>query len=96
MQVVKLNKPIAIGASIVDLSAKHMYSFSYVSKPKYGDTVRLAYTDTDSHIYAYFRCEDMRHAFDPLYYQENHPNFNIGNKMVLGKLKCETNGKSDI
>ena len=34
----KLDKPIFIGMSILDLSKQHMYRFFYdVMKPKYGD-----------------------------------------------------------
>ena len=47
----KLDKPIYLGMSILDLSKVHMYSFYYdVLKAKYKDDVRLIYTDTDSHV----------------------------------------------
>jgi hypothetical protein len=50
-QTMQLNKPISIGATILDLSKQHMYSFYYdVLKPKYGDNIRVGYTDTDSFI----------------------------------------------
>ena len=49
--VVKLNKPIYCGFSIVELSKNHMQLFYYDTLNKfYGDRVRLSYTDTDSFI----------------------------------------------
>ena len=45
--VLKLDKHIFLGMSILDLSKIHMYSFYYdVLKKKYGDNVKLIYTDT--------------------------------------------------
>ena len=48
----KLDKPIFIGMSILDLSKQHMYRFFYdVMKPTYGDNIRMVYTDTDSFVF---------------------------------------------
>ena len=48
----KLDKPIFIGMSILDLSKQHMYRFYYdVMKPKYGDNIRMVNTDTDSFVF---------------------------------------------
>ena len=50
-EIVKLNKPISVGMSILDLSKFHMYSFYYdILKKKYEDKVRLIYTDIDSSV----------------------------------------------
>ena len=48
----KLDKPIFIGMTILDLSKQHTYRFCYdVTKPKYGDNTRMVYTDTDSFLF---------------------------------------------
>ena len=46
---VKMNKPIYLGLSILEISKTFMYEFWYdYMKPKYNDNVKLYYTDTDS------------------------------------------------
>ena len=48
---VKMNKPIYLGLSILEISKTLMYEFWYdYFKPKYGDNVKLCYMDTDSFI----------------------------------------------
>ena len=48
---VKMNKPICLGLSILEISKILMYEFWYdYTKPKYGDNVKLCYMDTDSFI----------------------------------------------
>ena len=45
----KLDKPIFIGMSILDFSKQHIYKSYYdVIKPKYGDNIKMVYTDTVS------------------------------------------------
>ena len=48
---VKMNKPIYLGMSILDISKTLMYEswYDYV-KPKYKDKVKLCYMDTDSFV----------------------------------------------
>ena len=48
---VKMNKPIYLGLSILEISKTLMYEFWYdCMKPKYNDNVKLCYMDTDSFI----------------------------------------------
>ena len=48
---VRMNKPVCLGMSILDISKTLMYEFWYdYMKPKYGDNMKLCYGDTDSFI----------------------------------------------
>jgi len=50
-KIIKLCKPIYLGATILDRSKLHMYRMFYdVLKPTFGSRVRLVYMDTDSFI----------------------------------------------
>ena len=48
---VKMNKPIYLGLSVLEISKLLMYEFWYdYMKPKYNDNVKLCYMDTDSFV----------------------------------------------
>ena len=48
---ITMNKPVYLGQAILDISKTLMYEFYYeYMKPKYGNKVKLCYTDTDSFI----------------------------------------------
>ena len=48
---VKMNKPLYLDTSILDISKTVMYKFWYdYFKPKHKDSAKLCYTDTDSFI----------------------------------------------
>ena len=48
---VKMNKPIYLGLSILEISKTLIYEFWYdYMKPKYANNVKLCYMDTDSFI----------------------------------------------
>ena len=48
---VKMNKPVYLGLSILEISKTLTYEFWYdYMKPKYGDNVKLRYMDTNSFI----------------------------------------------
>ena len=56
---VKMNKPLYLGMSILDISKMLKYEFWYdYFKPKYRDRAKLCYTDTDSFI-IYIKTEDF-------------------------------------
>ena len=92
----KLDKPMFIGMSILDLSKLHMYSFYYdVLKEHYKDNINLVYTDTDSFV-LHTRTDDIyedfnkiSHHFDFSNYPEIHKSYDKTNKKVLGKFKSE-------
>ena len=55
----KMNKPIYLGLSILEISKTLMYEFWYDHmKLKYGDNVKLCYIDTDSFI-MHIKTEDF-------------------------------------
>ena len=49
--VVKMNKPIYLGMSILDITKIliHEFRYNYI-KPKYRDKAKLCYMDTDSFV----------------------------------------------
>ena len=96
----KFNKPIYMGACILETSKLHMNQFWYDHlKNKYNDKVELTYTDTDSFIIE-VETDDMykdmyenKNQYDFSEYPENHHNFDMSNKKVLGKFKDELKSK---
>ena len=101
--IVKMNKPLYLGASILDTSKTLMYKFWYdYFKPKYGDRAKLCYTDTDSFIINiitedFFQdiSNDVEKWFDTSNYDKNDKRpLPIGkNKKVPGLFKDELGGK---
>ena len=56
---VKMNKPVYLGLSILEISKTLMYEFWYdYMKPKSGDNVKLCYMDTDIFL-MYIKREDF-------------------------------------
>ena len=56
---VKMNKPIYLGLSILEISKTLMYELWYdYMKPEYGDNVKLCYMDTDNFI-MHIKTEDF-------------------------------------
>ena len=98
---VKMNKPIYLGLSILEISKILMYEFWYdYMKPKYNDNVRLCYMDTDSfamHIKTndFYKdiSDDVDNRFDTSNYEVKRP-LPIGkNKKVIGLMKVELGGE---
>ena len=93
---VTLDKPIFMGASILDLSKHHMFSFHYKTMlPRYGGNIKLCFTDTDSLCYKvttgdlYADIAEMSDIFDTSDFPKDHPLFSEANKKVIGKFKDE-------
>ena len=98
---VKMNKPIYLGLSILEISKILMYEFWYdYMKPKYNNNVKLCYMDTDSLIMDikmnYFYkdiASDVENRFDTSNYEVNRPLRMGRNKKVIGLMKDELGGK---
>ena len=98
--VVKLDKPIAIGMCILDLSKLWMYDYHYNTiKKQYNDKASLLFTDTDSLTYEietddiYKDMAKQKHLYDFSDYPKDHPLYDVSNKKVIGKFKDETSSK---
>ena len=95
---IKFDKPLQIGASILDLSKLIMYQYFYdYLIPKYNNNVELLYMDTDSYILE-ITCdnlyEDMKihkNEWDMSGMKINELN-DKSNSKKLGFFKDETNG----
>ena len=100
---VVMNKPVYLGQAILDLSKTIMYEFHYdYMIPKYGDRLKLCYTDADSLIYSIKTEEfysdispDVESRFDTSGYLNNESRpLPIGkNKKVIGLMKDELGGE---
>ena len=98
---VKMNKPIYLGLSILEISKTIMYKFWYdYMKPKYNDNVKLCYMDTDSFIMNiktndFYKdiSNDVENRFDTSNYEVNRPLPTGKNKKVIGLMKDELGGK---
>ncbi|VDI81881.1 Hypothetical predicted protein [Mytilus galloprovincialis] len=99
----KFDKPIYLGACILDISKLLMYDFHYrFVRKTYGDRARLLFTDTDSLAYE-IQTDDfykditphVQEKFDTSNYPAEHPSsIPTGiNKKVLGVFKDECGGK---
>ena len=98
---VKMNKPIYLGLSILDISKILMYEFWYdYMKPKYGNDMKLCYMDTDSFIMSiktngFYKdiANDVEKRFDTSNYEVNRPLPTGKNKKVIRLMKDELGGK---
>ena len=97
---IKMNKPIYLGSSILEISKILMYEFWYdYMKPKYGDNVKLCYMDTDSFI-MHIKTEDtykdiadgVKKKIDTSNYEVDRPLSTGKNKKVIGLIKDESGG----
>ena len=98
---VKMNKPIYLGLSILDISKILMYEFWYdYMKLNYGNRVKLCYMDTDSFVMNmktndFYRdiANDVEKRFDTSNHEVNRPLPAGKNKKAIGLMKDELGGK---
>ena len=98
---VKMNKPIYLGLSILEISKLLMYEFWYdYMEPKYDNNVKLCYMDTDSFIMNIKTediskdiANDVEKMFDTSNYEIDRPLPTGKNKKVIGLMKDELEGK---
>ena len=100
---VKMNKPLYLGVSILDISKTLMHEFWYdYVKPKCNDKAKLCYMDTDSFVINIFTEDffadinnDVERWFDRSNYDKNDKRpLQIGvNNKVIGMFKNELGGK---
>ena len=98
---VKMNKPIYLGLSILEISKMLMYEFWYdYMKPKYNDNVKLCYMDTDSFImniktedFYNDIANDVEKRFDTSNYECDRPLPTEKNKKVIGLMEDELGGR---
>ena len=98
---VKMNKPMYLGLSILDISKILMYEFWYdYMKPKYGNRVKLCYMDTDSFIMNiktndFYKdiANDIEKRFDTSNYEVDRSLPTKKNKKVIGLMKDELGSK---
>ena len=94
---VKMNKPVYLGFSILEISKTLMCEFWYnYMKPKYGDNGKLCYMDTESFIMHiktedFYKdiADDVEKRFDTSNYEVNWPLPAGKNKKVIGLTKYE-------
>ena len=99
---VKMNKPVYLALSIVEISRTLMYEFWYdYMKPKYSDNVKLCFMDTDSfkiHIKTedFYKdiADDVEKRFDTSNYEVNRPLPTGKNEKVIGLVKDELGEKT--
>ena len=98
---VKMNKPIYLGLSILEISKTLMYEFWHdYMKPKYNNNVKLCYMDMDSFIMSiktndFYKdiANNVENRFDTLNYEVNRPLPTRKNKKIIGLMKDGLGGK---
>ena len=98
---IKMNKPIYLGLSILDISKTLMYKFWYdFMKPQYDNDVKLCYMDTDNFVINiktedFYKdiANDVEKRFDTSNYEVDRPLPTGKNKKVIGLMKDELGGK---
>ena len=98
---VKMNNPVYLGLSILEISKTLMYEFWYdYVKPKYQSNAKLCYMDADSFIiniktedFHVDIANDVEKRFDTSNYEINRPLPKEKNKKIIRLMKVELGGK---
>ena len=98
---VKMNKPIYLGLSILEINKILMHEIWYdYMKRKYNDSVKLCYMDTDSFVMNiktedFYKdvANDVEKRFDTSNYEVDRPLPTGKNKKVIGLMKDELGGR---
>ena len=99
---VKMNKPIYLGLSILEISKTLMYEFWYdYVKSKYNNDVKLCYMDTDSFLMNiktndFYKdiANDVENRFYTSNFEVNRPLPTGKNKRIIGLMEDELGGKT--
>lgn len=99
---IKLNRPLYVGQSILDLAKRHMYNFHYNVMLRHFHDIILIYTDTDSLTYLITTdnlndtLAKLAQHFDFSTYPKSHMLYKAhlpDNTKRLGTFKDETSGR---
>ena len=98
---IRMNKPLYLGLSILEISKALMYEFWYdYIKPIYCDNGKLCYMDTDNFIINIKKkdfykdiADDVKKRFDITIYEVNRPLPTAKNNKMIGLMKNELGGK---
>ena len=83
---VKMNKPIYLGLSKLEISKILMYEFWYDNmKPKHNDNVRLCYMDTDSFIMNLKTNDSYKDISDDVDNRFDTSNYEVKRPLLTGK-----------
>ena len=97
---IKMNKPLYLGLFVLEISKATMHEFWYdYMRRKYGDMVKLCYTDTDSLVMniktkGVYKdiAQDAQERFDTSNYSVDRPLPKGKNRKVIGLMKDELGG----
>ena len=83
---VKMNKPIYLGLSILEISKILMYEFWYdYMKPKYNDNVKLCYIDTDNFVIHIKTNDFYKDISDDVDNRFDTSNYEVKRPLPIGK-----------
>ena len=86
---VKMNKPVYLGLSILEIGKTLLYQFWYdYAKPKYQENAKLRFINTDSFI-IYIKTEDfyknIKNDVEKIFYGSNYDNRD-NRPLIIGKI----------